>query len=121
MVVVHPEDMYDRPRTLGELSRNRDAKLATLIRLRGWIAVGCVVLIFGFAAFVAQARPGKSTSVATGNDPQRTGPKVRFAQAPLNSVPSSAATPGVAPPPQPPGPATPAPAPAPAPVVSGGS
>ena len=112
--------MHDRPLTPAELSRKRDARLGTLTRLRGWIAVGCVALISGFAAFVAQARPGKSTSVATGNHPQRTGPKARFAQAPLISVPISGSTPAIAPPPEAPVTATPAPAPPP-PVVSGGS
>jgi type IV secretory pathway VirB10-like protein len=100
------------------LTSNRDARLRTLARLRRGLAVSCVALIGGLAAFVAQAKPGKSTGTPAGKSPLQTGSKARFAQTPLNATPSSAPSASLSPPPQAPTPAPAAPPPA---VVSGGS
>lgn len=109
---------HQPPPRPASLTRNRDARLRTLTRLRRGLAVGCVALIGGLAAFVAQAKPGKSTSAPAGKSPLQTESNSRFAQTLLKSTSSSAPSPSLAPPPQAPVPAPAAPPPA---VVSGGS
>jgi hypothetical protein len=134
---------YEPTPQLPAPAESRDAGLAKLSRLRRTLAIASVALVGGFAALVAQAKPGKSTGSTTAPAPARQAPaktraaaRPRFAQAPLRASslpapPSSGdegapATPS-APPPAPatvsPPPAPPAPAPAAQPpaVVSGGS
>ncbi len=117
---------------------SRDAGLWRLSRLRRGIAVTGLALVGGFSAFVAQAKPGKSsgsaapsapsTSTASGGGSSSASSGGNFAQEPLRAQSGSSGStssdpaPTVAPPAQAP---TQAPAPAPVPaapaVVSGGS
>lgn len=96
-------------------TRNRDAALRTLTRLRRGLAVGCVALIGGLAAFVAQAKPGKSSSLPSQS---RVHVGAQAATSNQTARPSSAPPPSLSPPPEAPASAPAAPAP---PVVSGGS
>ncbi len=106
-------------------ARARDAHLRLLGRLRRGLVIASVALAGGLAAFVAQAKPGKSTVsiartvVSPSGKPASTR---RFAQPPL-AAPAGGSTeapaPSLAPPPQAPAPVPAAPPPAAA--VSGGS
>lgn len=99
----------------------RDAQLRRLTKVRQGLAVGCVALVGGFSAFVAQAKPGKSTGTSAKTTTAPAGGKAssgpRFAQTPLGASSASSA-PAVSPPAQAP---VPAPATAPPATVSGGS
>jgi hypothetical protein len=103
----------------------RDAGLRRASTLTKWIGVGAVTLVGALAGFVAQAKPGHSTS--TGQTGASTGSKAGSSTRPNSSSNSSgggasAAAPStsLAPPPTAPAPA-PVPAPSSSGAVSGGS
>jgi hypothetical protein len=100
--------------------RARDDGLRRLARMRRWLVVASVGLAGALAAFVAQAKPGKSSTATAAQPAARSGPASR-AQPSASGGGSIQLTPPtpVSPPPQAPLPAAPA-APA-APTVSGGS
>jgi hypothetical protein len=100
--------------------RARDAGLRRASTLTKWIGVGAVALVGALAGFVAQAKPGRSTSSAQpsganagslDNSSQPGGSNSGAASGANGSAPPSLAAPS----------APPAPAPSPPVTLSGGS
>ena len=104
----------------------RDVALRRASNLTKWACVGAVALVGALAGYVAQAKPGRSTSAAGSKGSSARGGSGTTAsrQARANAGGGGAfghaSSPSLSPPASAPTPA-PAPAPAPAPTVSGGS